>query len=132
MADLVDTLVLLNGKRRYRVRFTNVSDGTGETNVAKVIKSTLTNLNGTVPGRLAIEKIQFSIGGFTSVRLFFDHTVPDEAAILGPGVGFIDYNPALVDPASAGGTGNITFTTAPVTPTAGSTYDITLYLILQN
>lgn len=132
MADVVDTIVLLNGKRRYIARFTNVSDGTGETAVIKVDKSTLTNSNGTEPTTLNVESIQWSIQGFTSVRLLWDHTTDDEIDVLASGNGYRDYSQAgaLKDPASAGQTGDILLTTAGAI--SGATYDITLSLILSN
>lgn len=130
MVDTVDTLVQLNGKRRYQVRFTNVSDGTGEAAVSKVVKANLTNLAGAIPGKLSIERIEWSIGGFSSVRLFWAHTTPDEITILGPGVGFMTFDPMISDPGSAGGTGDITFTTAGAA--ANATYSITLWVVLGN
>lgn len=132
MADTVDTLVQLNGKRRYIVRLTNVSDGTGESAVAKITKSGLTNLAGAVPSKLIVEDIQWSIQGFSSVRLFWDHTTPDEIAVLAPGNGYRSFEEAggLIDPGSAGGTGNITLTTAGAV--SGATYDILLCVLLGN
>lgn len=128
MADSVDSNVIFSGKRKYIVRLTNVSDGTGESAVIKVDKSTLTGTNGLEPGRLAVESIQWAMQGFTSVRLFWDHTTDDELAMLSL-AGFFAYEGGLVDPNSAGGTGDIILTTAGAT--SGATYDITLYLKLK-
>lgn len=130
MADTVDTLIQLQGKRRVRMRFTNLSDGTGEAAVAKVIRANFTNLVGSIPGKLLIEKVQSSIQGFAGVRINWDHTTPDEAIFLGAGWVEKEFEPALADPGSAGGTGNITFTTQG--PAANATYDITLWLLQGN
>ena len=130
MADTVDTIVMLNGKRRYRVRLTNISDGTGESSVVKVTKSALTNLNGSAPGKLSIEKIEYSIQGFTSVRLFWNHTTPDEIAVLSVGSNWLEYDPPISDPGSAGLTGDIILTTAGAV--SGATYDIILHVLIGN
>lgn len=130
MADSVDTLVEFSGKRRYTVRITNVSDGTGESAVHKVVLAGLLTANGNQATSLNVRSLQWSIQGFSSVRLFWDHTVPDELAMLGAGTGFKDYTDAgsLNDPRSAGGTGDITVTTAG--NAVGATYDILLELQL--
>jgi hypothetical protein len=130
MADTVDTLVLLNGKRRYRVRLLNASDGTGESSVVKVTKSALTNLNGVAPTKLSIEKIEYNIQGFSSVRLYWNHTTPDEIAFLPAGAGWIVYEPMISDPGSAGGTGDIILFTASAVN--GATYDIILHVVQGN
>ena len=82
------------------------------------------------PTRTTIEQIEWSIQGFSSVRLFWDHTADDEIAVLA-GAGFKDYREygGLVDPASAGGTGDILITTAGAALNA--TYDITITFRLK-
>lgn len=130
MADAVDILTVYAGRRHRVVRLTNASDGTGESAVVKVDKSTLTGLDGTEPSKLVVEKIQFALEGM-SARLFWDHDTDDEIAVLA-GQGCHDWRDCggLVDPASAGGTGDILLTTNG--HTAGDTYDITLHLRLKD
>lgn len=131
MADTVDVRPLFVGERRAAYRLTNVCDGTGESAVVKLDISTLVGPDGVnAPTKVAIEQLEWSIQGFTSVRLFWDHTTDDEIAVLS-GQGFKDYRDfgGLLDPASAGGTGDIVLTTAG--NTAGSTYDITLVVKLK-
>ena len=134
MADTVDTLVLMNQAPNYVARFTNISDGSGESAVVKVDKSTLTGLLGREPGKLCIKEVQWSIQGFTSVRIYWDHTTDDEACVLGAGAGYFNYtlggNSGLVDPGSTGGTGDVIFTTAGAI--SGATYDITLVLLMKD
>jgi hypothetical protein len=132
MADTVDTLVVFSGTRKRVVRFTNISDGTGETNVTKVTLSSLIGPNGKAPTAVKVMEIAWNIQGFTSVRLFWDHTTDDEIAVLGIGSGYVDYSGVggLMDPKSAGGTGDILLTTANLT--SGNTYDITLVLQLKD
>jgi hypothetical protein len=131
MADTVDTLVIFKGTRLYSVRLTNVSDATGESAVAKVTLSALALANGVAPTAVKVREILWSIQGFTSVRLFWDHTTDDEIAVLGTGTGYANYSGfnGLMDPRSAGGTGNILLTTAGAA--IGATYDITLVLELK-
>lgn len=130
MADSVDVLPIFVGKRRAAYRFTNVSDGTGENAVAKIDISTLTGPNGAAVTKTVVEQMEWSMQGFTSVRLFWDHTTDDEIAVLS-GSGFKDYREygGLVDPASTGGTGDILLTTAGAA--SGATYDITITLRLK-
>lgn len=132
MADSVDSLVVFSGKNKYVVRLTNISDGTGESGVVKVDKSALIGPDGVnEPGKLVLEEVQWSIQGFSSVRLLWDHTTDDELAVLGSGNGFFNFKNAggLVDPASTGGTGDILLTTAGAA--SGATYDITLVVRLK-
>lgn len=131
MADAVDTIVMFSGRLRYAARFTNVSDGTGESAVVKIDKSALIGPDGTEPGRLVVEELVWNIQGFTSVRLFWDHTTDDEIDVLSGG-GSRDYTGVggLVDPASAGGTGDIVLTTAG--GTSGSSYDISIVVRMKD
>lgn len=126
MADVVDSVVLESTIQRYIVRLTNVSDATGESAVVKVDKSTLVASNGLEPRDLIIDEIEWAIQGFTSVRLFWDHTTDDEIAVLPTGSGYRQYwsDGGLKDPRSAGGAGDIVLTTAGAA--SGATYDIRL------
>jgi hypothetical protein len=132
MADTVDSVVLFSGRNRYAVRLTNISDGTGESAVAKIDKSTLIGPDGTEPSKIVIEEIAWSVQGFTSVRLHWDHTTDDEIAVLGAGSDYLDFRSVggLVDPGSTGGTGDVVLTTAGVA--SGNTYNITLVVRLKD
>jgi len=131
MADVVSTQVIQKGPRYYIARFTNISDGTGESLVTKVDISTLDLGDGTAPTKTSIKEIQYSIQGFTSVRLYWDHSTDDIIDVLAVGNGYREYGSLgfLNDPGSAGGTGNILLTTAGASATA--TYDITLVITLS-
>lgn len=132
MADTVDTKVLFAGRRIYAVRYTNISDGTGESAVAKLTLSGLIGPNGLAPTAAKIREISYAIQGFTSVRLFWDHTTDDEIAVLPTGVGYFDWTGVggNMDPRTAGNAGNILFTTAGTT--SGSSYDITIVYQLKD
>lgn len=133
MADTVTAEYIYNGKRRKILNLTGISDGTGEVSVAKADISTLTFYDGVaVPTYTAVDMIDFAIQGFTSVRLFWDHTTDDEIAILPAGVGTVDWNAlgGKVDPRTTGGTGDILLTS--VGAVAGATYNITIYFRPKN
>jgi hypothetical protein len=126
MADAVTSIVTAGGPRIYSVRLTNISDGTGETLVTKINLTTLTMPPGTPqPTSCGIEEIQWISQGFTSIRLYFDHSTDDVAALLS-GNGYRCFEPTgvLGDPKSAGGNGNILLSTAGAV--SGATYDILL------
>lgn len=136
MADAVATRVLLDNATHYVAHFTNISDGTGESAVVKVDKSAIAvATDGAEAAKLSIEKVVYNCDGM-AVRVLFDHTTDDLVLALS-GNGVLDFKgdhktvpglaklPGLVDPASAGATGDILFTT--VGHTSGDTYNITLF-----
>ena len=127
MADTVTTEYIWNGRRRKIVHLTGISDGTGESGVAKVDLSAIT-FDGVTPTYSVVDMIDFNIQGYTSIRLYWDHTTDDEIAILPAGTGTIDWNAlgGKIDPRTSGGTGDILLTTAG--HISGATYDITLYV----
>ena len=130
MADTVDALVVRNSPREYVVRLTNVSDATGESAVVKIDISTLTGPQRIAPTAVSVQEISWKIQGFTSIRLFWDHTTDDEIAILS-GNGYISYRESggLMDPRTTGGTGDVLLTTAGAASAA--TYDITIAVRLK-
>lgn len=132
MADAVTVRVIQNDAAFYKVHLTNISDGTGESNVVKADKSTLTGPGAGEPTRLDIAEARWAMQGMNSVRISWDHTTDDMGLVLS-GSGYdlfdaINTNGAaltgLQDPASSGGTGDVLLTTQGAT--ANGTYDITL------
>lgn len=132
MTDTVTTNVIFSGTRRYIIQLQNLSDGTGESAVAKIDKSGLIGPNGSEPGSLVIEECEYAIQGFTSIQFLWDHTTDDEALTLPAGTGFKDFTAGggLHDPGSAGGTGDLVLTTNDAA--ANATYDITLVVRLKD
>lgn len=130
MSDSVDTIVLENNAVYYMARFTNDSDGTGESAVVKVDRSALASFKGVEPKRLNIEWIEYSIYGFNFVKLLWDATTDDEIAVLS-GNGFKDYREGggLRDPRSAGNVGDVLLTTDGAFD--GASYDITILFKLE-
>lgn len=128
MADSVTNRVVRNG-RYYVSRHMCVSDGSGESAVVKVDISTLLTRAGIVPTYTQIDRIEYSVNGMI-LRPYWDHTTDDLIAVLeGSGVIDVQADGGLVDPRSAGGTGDIIFTTTGAA--SGSNYDVTLYTKLK-
>lgn len=108
MADSVSTVTLFSNSKRAAFVFNNLSDGTGESAVVKIDISTLVD----APTKVKIMRVQGNTFGM-AVRVLFDHTTDDTALIL-QGEFDLDFTPwgGLKDPASAGGTGDVLFTTS--------------------
>ena len=83
MADAVTSQTLADGDRIAVVKFTNISDGTGESSVEKVdISALAANINGETPARATIEQIWYDIGGMR-VALEWNATTNVVAAVVG-------------------------------------------------
>lgn len=125
MADTVAVKTIFNSPKKLVVQLTSLSDGTGETNVVKVDKSTFTGLNGLEPSKFSIQKIEYDV---TSMRvaLSFDRTTDVVFAVL-QGQGQLNYQRSggLVD-STTGDTGDILLTTAG--HAAGDGYNIILHI----
>lgn len=139
MADAVTARVIEDTRTHYVVHLTNISDGTGEAAVVKADKSAIAvAADKGEAASLDIEQVRWSIQGFTSVRLLWDHTTDDVAMVLA-GSGYEDFRgldggvkgkmqtSGLKDPRSAGGTGDLLVTTNG--GASGATYDITVWLV---
>lgn len=97
MADAVTSQTLSDGDRIAVVKFTNISDGSGEASVAKVDVSALANNSAGAACALAsIEQVWYDIGGMR-VALEWNATTNVVAAVLGgsaaagPGSGYMDF-----------------------------------------
>ena len=127
MADAVTSQTIFDGDKYVIMKFTNISDGTGESAVKKVDVSALnTNIRGDTCTSVAIEKIWWQCIGM-KVRLFFDATSDAFIIELGENQsGHHDYSEfnGLINNAGSGKTGDIAFTT--VGHSSGDTYTITL------
>ena len=83
MADAVTSQTLSDGDRIAVMKFTNLSDGSGESSVNKVDISALAASNaGLTPSRATIEQIWYDIGGMR-VALEWNATTNVVAAVLG-------------------------------------------------
>ena len=83
MADAVTSQTLSDGDRIAVMKFTNISDGSGESSVEKVdVASLTTKADGTACSRVHIEQIWYDIGGMR-VSLEWNATSNVVAAVLG-------------------------------------------------
>lgn len=110
------------GHQRYTVQLTCVSDGTGETDVRKIIVADHLNREGATATRLVIEEIHIVGYGFTSVTLSFDRDPEVTIAVLGD-TEFLNYRRegGLADN-GVGNTGDLLLTSAGIH--SGDTYNI--------
>jgi hypothetical protein len=128
MADTVSTVLAWNGAQRgeYVSRFTNRSDGTGESAVVKIDASTLANAAGVAPSKIQIDRIEYAVSGFAHVLLQWDRTSDVTIAVLPVGSGIMDFSwfGGFNDPGT-GDTGDVLLTTNGAV--AGAAYDLTIY-----
>ena len=131
MADAVATQTIQDGGQTAIFRFTNVSDGTGESAVTKIDVSALTTNPVTKMScdSVSIEKIWFSNIGM-GVKIYFDATT-DVLVIQLPAdwtdeLDFSEFS-GIPDNAGSGTTGDIQFTT--VGHSSGDSYTIVMKVI---
>tara|TARA_R100000234_G_scaffold115460_1_gene91495 strand:- start:6715 stop:7116 length:402 start_codon:yes stop_codon:yes gene_type:complete len=129
MADAVTSQTIIDGQKTAVIKFTNVSDGTGESAVTKVDVSALASLpDGTACTGAVIERIWWQCIGM-KVQILFDASSDQFVIELGENQsGNHDYTSfgGLTNNAGSGKTGDINFTT--VGHTSADTYTIILYL----
>ena len=127
MADAVTSQTLFDGDKHVVMKFTNISDGTGEAAVKKVDVSALeSDIYGNTCSSVAIEKIWWQCIGM-KVRLFFDASSDKFIIELGENQsGYHDYSEfgGISNNAGSGKTGDIDFTT--VGHSSADTYTIIL------
>jgi len=127
MADAVTSQTIIDGERNCVMKFTNVSDGTGESAVAKVDVSALaSNAAGVACSEVRVLRISHAIVGM-SVQLFLDATsnvlLVELAESSNGHMVFKDFG-GLPNNAGSGKNGDILFTTKG--HSSGDTYSITL------
>ena len=112
MADAVTSQTIQDGDRIAVLKFTNISDGSGEAAVKKVDVSALSAESGTgrACAKVAIEQMWYDCSGMT-VDILWDAST-DVICWTLSGYGFYDWRQAgpLVNNAS-GPTGDVMFTT---------------------
>ena len=130
MADAVTSQTIIDGERNCVMKFTNVSDGTGESAVAKVDVSALaSNAAGVACSEVRVLRVSHAIVGM-SVQLFLNATsnvLLVELAESSKGhMDFKDFG-GLPNNAGSGKNGDILFTTKG--HSSGDTYSITLEMV---
>ena len=130
MADVVTSQTIQDGSRKAVLKFTNASDGTGESAVTKVDVSALSsNAAGESCSSVQINKIWWQCTGM-SVKIDFDATTNVLAIGLSEDSnGYHAYSDfsGIPNNAGSGKTGDLAFTT--VGHSSGDTYMIILELI---
>lgn len=131
MADAVTSQTLIDQDRVAIMKFTNISDGTGESAVLKVDVSALSAPAGKVCSGVSIVRIYASTEGM-GVDVLWDATTDVIAITLGPNqfyeYGFDDFG-GIWNNSGAGKTGDIRFTT--IGASSGDRYTIILYMTKQ-
>jgi len=129
MADAVTSQTLIDGGKQVVMKFTNVSDGTGESAVTKVDVSALeSSVDGDACTGVVIERIWWQCIGM-KVQILWDATTDAFCIELGENQsGSHDYTifGGLTNNAGSGKTGDLQFTT--VGHTSADTYTIILYM----
>jgi|TARA_R100001126_G_C4827592_1_gene150049 hypothetical protein len=129
MADTVTSQTIQDGEKTAVLKFTNVSDGTGESAVKKVDVSALTtNSAGETCTSVSVSRIYWACRGM-GVNIEFDATsnvlitgLPSDST----GDEYYDIFTGIPNNAGSGKTGDIDFTT--VGHSSGDTYSIILVL----
>ena len=127
MADAVATQTIQDGPRIAVFKFTNVSDGTGESAVTKIDVSALSNdpMTNKACSSVVIEKIYYQTIGM-GVKIFFDASTDvlawQLAADWSDTLDFSDFG--IPDTKASGTTGDIQFTT--VGHSSGDVYVIVM------
>ena len=130
MADAVTSQTLMDGERLAIMKFTNISDGTGESAVTKVTVSSLNaNSRGQACNGVTVTKIMSVCHGM-EVRMYWDAStdVPFFLSTINTNyendfsnIGGIPNN------SGTGKNGNIVFSTADAS--AGDTYTVVLEMV---
>ena len=130
MADAVTSQTIQDGERNCIMKFTNVSDGSGESAVAKVDVSALTsNSRGVACSEVRVMRISHAIVGM-SVQMFFNATsnvlLMELAESSNGHMNFGDFG-GIPNNAGSGKNGDVLFTT--IGHSSGDTYSIILEML---
>lgn len=130
MADAVTSQTLLDGERLAIMKFTNISDGTGETAVTKVTASSLAASNsGKACSGVTVTKIMFVCHGM-EVRMYWDATTDVPFFLSTVNTNYEnDFSKigGITNNAGTGKNGNIVFSTADAS--SGDTYTVVLEMV---
>jgi hypothetical protein len=123
MADAVTSQTLFDNERTAIMKFTNISDGTGESAVLKVDVSALTpSASGATCTRVTVTKIYIATHGM-EVRMLWDASTDVPFFLSAPNnMQTLDMNGfgGITNNGGAGVTGDIVFSTADAS--SGDTY----------
>jgi hypothetical protein len=127
MADAVTSQTILDGERLFIAKFTNISDGTGETGALKIDVSTLNpNSFNLACNGVKLNKIYATTHGM-EVRILWDASTDQFAWQIPQNTNYLmDFSSfgGIPNNAGTGVTGDVLFTTTDVS--AGDMYTIVL------
>ena len=130
MADAVATQILFDGERKAIMKFTDLSDGTGETKVAKVVPGNLAkSASNKACTAVTITKIYAMTHGL-QIAMYWDATTDVLITVVPQNTNYVsDYESfgGLWDNSGTGKTGQVLFSTLDAT--AGDTYTIILEMV---
>lgn len=130
MADAVTSQTILDGERLFIAKFTNISDGTGETAVVKIDVSTLApNSFNLACNGVKLNKIYATTHGM-EVRILWDASTDVFAWMIPQNTNYLmDLSSfgGIPNNAGAGVTGDVLFTTSDAS--SGDMYTIVLECI---
>jgi hypothetical protein len=130
MADAVTSQTILDGERLFIAKFTNISDGTGETAVVKIDVSTLApNSFNLACNGVKLNKIYATTHGM-EVRILWDASTDVFAWMVPQNTNYLmDLSSfgGIPNNAGAGVTGDVLFTTSDAS--SGDMYTIVLECI---
>ena len=130
MADAVTSQTIIDGERNCIMKFTNVSDGSGESAVAKVDVSALSsNSEGVSCSEVRVMRVSHAIVGM-SVQMFLNATsnvlLMELAESSNGHMDFTDFG-GIPNNAGSGKDGDVLFTTKG--HSSGDTYSIVLEMV---
>lgn len=125
MADAV-TVSITDSAQTITAHMTCISDGTGESAVQKIARASYV-IEGRTIQKFGLVSVRWSVSGFSSVRLLYNHTTDDVCMVMS-GNGYDEFADGYVDPNTSGdavtGTiGDVLLTS--IGAVSGATYDIT-------
>jgi hypothetical protein len=129
MADAVNSQTLFDGGSIAIMKFNNVSDGTGESDVLKVdVSALIPNSFGNACSGVVIRRIHASLNGM-SVNIIWDADSDVSAIVLAPGMYTFNLDPTahLWNNGGNGKNGDVKFTT--IGASSGDTYSIILEML---
>lgn len=128
MADAVSTQILQDDARKVVMKFTNLSDGTGESAVKKVDVSALTaDSQGRACNRVKITRVLYNVNGMVVTMLWDATTDVRIMDLSGFGCFDMDCFGGLWNNAGTGVNGDVLFTTTG--HSSGDNYTIILEMV---
>lgn len=126
MADAVTSQTLIDGTNRAVFKFTNISDGTGESAVVKIDVSALASFQGEPCTSVSIQKVHVITAGM-GLNMLWDATTDVVAMTFGEAdfvsLDFSGFG-GIINNAGTGKTGDLLFTT--VGAASGDRYTVVI------